>query len=79
MGGTDSGSSWISEQRFGGLCATQAMTQTRFRRNSRGGYEPKMAKTEAALVFRVGPSANRNKITEAHRKLHEDPEPSRQR
>uniref|UniRef100_A0A665U6H0 Mitochondrial import inner membrane translocase subunit TIM14 n=1 Tax=Echeneis naucrates TaxID=173247 RepID=A0A665U6H0_ECHNA len=35
----------------------------------RGGFEPKMTKREAALVLGVSPTANRNKIREAHRKL----------
>uniref|UniRef100_A0A3P8T6I8 Mitochondrial import inner membrane translocase subunit TIM14 n=1 Tax=Amphiprion percula TaxID=161767 RepID=A0A3P8T6I8_AMPPE len=35
----------------------------------RGGFEPKMTKREAALVLGVSPTANKNKIREAHRKL----------
>ncbi|XP_056133683.1 mitochondrial import inner membrane translocase subunit TIM14 [Lampris incognitus] len=35
----------------------------------RGGFEPKMNKREAALVLGVSPTANKNKIREAHRKL----------
>uniref|UniRef100_A0A3Q3W0J4 Mitochondrial import inner membrane translocase subunit TIM14 n=1 Tax=Mola mola TaxID=94237 RepID=A0A3Q3W0J4_MOLML len=35
----------------------------------RGGFEPKMNKREAALILGVSPTANRNKIREAHRKL----------
>uniref|UniRef100_A0A4W6C2X9 Mitochondrial import inner membrane translocase subunit TIM14 n=1 Tax=Lates calcarifer TaxID=8187 RepID=A0A4W6C2X9_LATCA len=35
----------------------------------RGGFDPKMTKREAALVLGVSPTANRNKIREAHRKL----------
>ncbi|XP_076010554.1 mitochondrial import inner membrane translocase subunit TIM14 [Genypterus blacodes] len=35
----------------------------------KGGFEPKMNKREAALVLGVSPTANRNKIREAHRKL----------
>ncbi|XP_027882852.1 mitochondrial import inner membrane translocase subunit TIM14 isoform X1 [Xiphophorus couchianus] len=35
----------------------------------RGGFEPKMTKREAALILGVSPTANKNKIREAHRKL----------
>lgn len=35
----------------------------------RGGFEPKMNKREAALILGVSPTANKNKIREAHRKL----------
>uniref|UniRef100_A0A8C6MLW1 Mitochondrial import inner membrane translocase subunit TIM14 n=1 Tax=Nothobranchius furzeri TaxID=105023 RepID=A0A8C6MLW1_NOTFU len=35
----------------------------------RGGFEPKMSKREAALILGVSPTANKNKIREAHRKL----------
>ncbi|XP_037626615.1 mitochondrial import inner membrane translocase subunit TIM14 [Sebastes umbrosus] len=35
----------------------------------RGGFDPKMSKREASLVLGVSPTANRNKIREAHRKL----------
>uniref|UniRef100_A0A8C5F3H1 Mitochondrial import inner membrane translocase subunit TIM14 n=1 Tax=Gadus morhua TaxID=8049 RepID=A0A8C5F3H1_GADMO len=35
----------------------------------RGGFDPKMTKREAALVLGVSPTANRNKIREAHRKM----------
>uniref|UniRef100_A0AAX7UUM4 Mitochondrial import inner membrane translocase subunit TIM14 n=1 Tax=Astatotilapia calliptera TaxID=8154 RepID=A0AAX7UUM4_ASTCA len=40
-----------------------------FRGYYRGGFEPKMTKREAALVLGVSPTANKNKIREAHRKL----------
>uniref|UniRef100_A0A3B5LF72 Mitochondrial import inner membrane translocase subunit TIM14 n=1 Tax=Xiphophorus couchianus TaxID=32473 RepID=A0A3B5LF72_9TELE len=33
------------------------------------GFEPKMTKREAALILGVSPTANKNKIREAHRKL----------
>ncbi|XP_016298197.1 mitochondrial import inner membrane translocase subunit TIM14 [Sinocyclocheilus anshuiensis] len=35
----------------------------------RGGFEPKMAKREASLILGISPTANKNKIREAHRKL----------
>ncbi|NWZ00513.1 TIM14 translocase, partial [Loxia curvirostra] len=35
----------------------------------RGGFEPKMTKREAALILGVSPTANRNKIREAHRRI----------
>ncbi|KAM7387702.1 hypothetical protein PAMP_023923 [Pampus punctatissimus] len=35
----------------------------------KGGFEPKMTKREAALVLGISPTANKNKIREAHRKL----------
>ncbi|XP_059196873.1 mitochondrial import inner membrane translocase subunit TIM14 [Centropristis striata] len=35
----------------------------------KGGFEPKMNKREASLVLGVSPTANKNKIREAHRKL----------
>ncbi|XP_038571107.1 mitochondrial import inner membrane translocase subunit TIM14 [Micropterus salmoides] len=35
----------------------------------RGGFDPKMNKREACLVLGVSPTANKNKIREAHRKL----------
>ncbi|XP_016895620.1 mitochondrial import inner membrane translocase subunit TIM14 [Cynoglossus semilaevis] len=35
----------------------------------KGGFEPKMTKREAALILGVSPTANKNKIREAHRKL----------
>lgn len=35
----------------------------------KGGFDPKMTKREAALVLGVSPTANKNKIREAHRKL----------
>ncbi|KAM8745804.1 mitochondrial import inner membrane translocase subunit TIM14 [Acanthopagrus schlegelii] len=35
----------------------------------RGGFEPKMNKREASLILGVSPTANKNKIREAHRKL----------
>uniref|UniRef100_A0A8C6TWJ0 Mitochondrial import inner membrane translocase subunit TIM14 n=1 Tax=Neogobius melanostomus TaxID=47308 RepID=A0A8C6TWJ0_9GOBI len=35
----------------------------------RGGFEPKMTKREASLVLGVSPTANKNKIRDAHRKL----------
>eukprot|EP00064_Thunnus_orientalis_P016036 superscaffoldBa00003092_g16099 len=35
----------------------------------KGGFETKMNKREAALVLGISPTANRNKIREAHRKL----------
>uniref|UniRef100_A0A3B4ALB2 Mitochondrial import inner membrane translocase subunit TIM14 n=1 Tax=Periophthalmus magnuspinnatus TaxID=409849 RepID=A0A3B4ALB2_9GOBI len=35
----------------------------------RGGFEPKMNKREASLVLGISPTANKNKIREAHRKL----------
>ncbi|KAM8883891.1 mitochondrial import inner membrane translocase subunit TIM14 [Synchiropus splendidus] len=49
----------------------QSFPKTAFGGSSyyRGGFEPKMTKREAALVLGVSPTANRNKIREAHRKL----------
>ncbi|KAG5275480.1 hypothetical protein AALO_G00120780 [Alosa alosa] len=35
----------------------------------KGGFEPKMTKREAALVLGVSPTANKTKLSEAHRKL----------
>ncbi|KAM3619060.1 uncharacterized protein V6R79_002366 [Siganus canaliculatus] len=35
----------------------------------RGGFDPKMNKREASLILGVSPTANKNKIREAHRKL----------
>ncbi|XP_016392323.1 mitochondrial import inner membrane translocase subunit TIM14 [Sinocyclocheilus rhinocerous] len=35
----------------------------------RGGFEPKMTRREASLILGVSPTANKNKIREAHRKL----------
>ncbi|XP_031138198.1 mitochondrial import inner membrane translocase subunit TIM14 isoform X1 [Sander lucioperca] len=35
----------------------------------RGGFDPKMTKREASLVLGVSPTANPNKIREAHRRL----------
>ncbi|KAF1385377.1 hypothetical protein EPR50_G00102250 [Perca flavescens] len=35
----------------------------------RGGFDPKMTKREACLVLGVSPTANPNKIREAHRRL----------
>ncbi|XP_026866486.1 mitochondrial import inner membrane translocase subunit TIM14 isoform X1 [Electrophorus electricus] len=35
----------------------------------RGGFDPKMTKREASLILGVSPTANKNKIREAHRKL----------
>ncbi|XP_053177791.1 mitochondrial import inner membrane translocase subunit TIM14 [Scomber japonicus] len=35
----------------------------------RGGFEAKMTKREASLILGISPTANRNKIREAHRKL----------
>ncbi|XP_032381591.1 mitochondrial import inner membrane translocase subunit TIM14 isoform X2 [Etheostoma spectabile] len=35
----------------------------------RGGFDPKMTKREASLVLGVSPTANTNKIREAHRRL----------
>ncbi|KTF94747.1 hypothetical protein cypCar_00022515 [Cyprinus carpio] len=35
----------------------------------RGGFEPKMNRREASLILGVSPTANKNKIREAHRKL----------
>lgn len=35
----------------------------------RGGFDPKMNRREAALILGVSPTANKNKIREAHRKL----------
>ncbi|XP_060890324.1 mitochondrial import inner membrane translocase subunit TIM14 [Labrus mixtus] len=35
----------------------------------KGGFEPKMNKREASLVLGVSPTANKNKIREAHRQL----------
>uniref|UniRef100_A0A3Q3LW99 Mitochondrial import inner membrane translocase subunit TIM14 n=1 Tax=Mastacembelus armatus TaxID=205130 RepID=A0A3Q3LW99_9TELE len=69
---------------FAGRYAMQAMKQmepqvkqalqsfpktVRNKRYYRGGFEPKMTKREAALILGVSPTANRNKIREAHRKL----------
>lgn len=35
----------------------------------RGGFEPKMSKREAALILGVSPSASKNKIKDAHKKI----------
>uniref|UniRef100_A0A9J8BHH9 Mitochondrial import inner membrane translocase subunit TIM14 n=1 Tax=Cyprinus carpio carpio TaxID=630221 RepID=A0A9J8BHH9_CYPCA len=35
----------------------------------RGGFEPKMTRREASLILGISPTANKNKIREAHRKL----------
>ncbi|XP_062869550.1 mitochondrial import inner membrane translocase subunit TIM14 [Trichomycterus rosablanca] len=35
----------------------------------RGGFDPKMTRREASLILGVSPTANKNKIREAHRKL----------
>uniref|UniRef100_A0A2H1V8F6 SFRICE_004338 n=1 Tax=Spodoptera frugiperda TaxID=7108 RepID=A0A2H1V8F6_SPOFR len=35
----------------------------------KGGFEPKMTKREAALILGVSPTANKNKIRDAHRKI----------
>ncbi|XP_061739832.1 mitochondrial import inner membrane translocase subunit TIM14 [Nerophis ophidion] len=35
----------------------------------KGGFEPKMTRREAALVLGISPTASKNKIREAHRKL----------
>ncbi|CAM4653606.1 unnamed protein product [Leuciscus chuanchicus] len=35
----------------------------------RGGFEPKMNRREASLILGVSPTANKTKITQAHRKL----------
>uniref|UniRef100_A0A9J7YBB5 Mitochondrial import inner membrane translocase subunit TIM14 n=2 Tax=Cyprinus carpio TaxID=7962 RepID=A0A9J7YBB5_CYPCA len=34
-----------------------------------GGFEPKMTRREASLILGISPTANKNKIREAHRKL----------
>ncbi|XP_067271027.1 mitochondrial import inner membrane translocase subunit TIM14 [Pseudorasbora parva] len=35
----------------------------------RGGFDPKMTRREASLILGISPTANKNKIREAHRKL----------
>ncbi|KAJ2943889.1 hypothetical protein O0L34_g8213 [Tuta absoluta] len=35
----------------------------------KGGFEPKMTKREASLILGVSPTANKNKIREAHRRI----------
>jgi DnaJ family protein C protein 19 len=35
----------------------------------RGGFEPNMSKREAALILGVSPSASKNKIKDAHKKI----------
>lgn len=35
----------------------------------RGGFEPKMSKREASLILGVSPSATKNKIKDAHKKI----------
>ncbi|KAG7514526.1 hypothetical protein JOB18_036423 [Solea senegalensis] len=49
--------------------AFQSFPKTTFGGYYKGGFDPKMTKREAALVLGVSPTANRNKIREAHRKL----------
>uniref|UniRef100_A0A1A8GL10 Mitochondrial import inner membrane translocase subunit TIM14 n=1 Tax=Nothobranchius korthausae TaxID=1143690 RepID=A0A1A8GL10_9TELE len=49
--------------------ALQSLPKTAFGGYYRGGFEPKMSKREAALILGVSPTANKNKIREAHRKL----------
>lgn len=35
----------------------------------RGGFEPKMSKREAALILGVSPSASKQKVKDAHKKI----------
>lgn len=35
----------------------------------KGGFEPKMSKREASLILGVSPSASKNKIKDAHKKI----------
>lgn len=35
----------------------------------RGGFEPKMSKREAALILGVSPTASKNKIKDAHKRI----------
>lgn len=35
----------------------------------RGGFEPKMNKREASLILGVSPTASKNKIKDAHKKI----------
>lgn len=35
----------------------------------RGGFEPKMSKREAALILGVSPSASKQKLKDAHKKI----------
>ncbi|NWQ95040.1 TIM14 translocase, partial [Burhinus bistriatus] len=49
--------------------ALQNLPKSAFSGYYRGGFEPKMTKREAALILGVSPTANRNKIREAHRRI----------
>ncbi|KAM7043536.1 PREDICTED: mitochondrial import inner membrane translocase subunit TIM14 [Sturnus vulgaris] len=49
--------------------ALQNLPKPAFSGYYRGGFEPKMTKREAALILGVSPTANRNKIREAHRRI----------
>uniref|UniRef100_U3K0U2 Mitochondrial import inner membrane translocase subunit TIM14 n=1 Tax=Ficedula albicollis TaxID=59894 RepID=U3K0U2_FICAL len=49
--------------------ALQNLPKPGFSGYYRGGFEPKMTKREAALILGVSPTANRNKIREAHRRI----------
>ncbi|NXI25141.1 TIM14 translocase, partial [Sterrhoptilus dennistouni] len=49
--------------------ALQNLPKAGFNGYYRGGFEPKMTKREAALILGVSPTANRNKIREAHRRI----------
>ncbi|XP_032924275.1 mitochondrial import inner membrane translocase subunit TIM14 isoform X2 [Catharus ustulatus] len=62
----------IAAAGFAGRYAVKAlkhMEPQAFNGYYRGGFEPKMTKREAALILGVSPTANRNKIREAHRRI----------